>query len=109
MCTLFDICGVCEWIQKIVCFVVLLPIFGWIGKGIVLFYGQNVNIAYEIAQPGFWTPDGYFWIMGFSLIAILFGFCFGLKMLCKCFYKIMTILCCTATTDKRDDDNDLLP
>jgi hypothetical protein len=104
MCLPFDFCGLCNFIRNAFAFIVVIFVFGYIGKGLMDFYGQpNINVAQELLDPNFWIPDWTFWVMGFSFTAILFGFCFSIKYITTCLGKFIFALMCGQRKEDEDE------
>ncbi len=93
MCGIADPCGICELSRNLCCYTIIFLAFGWIGKGMYNFYGEDVDVAAEIRKGSFWTPDLIFWMMGISLLALLLGFCCFIKYIFIGFDKCFNIIC----------------
>lgn len=104
MCGLADPFGICELSRNLCCYIFLFLFFGWFGKGLYNFYGEDVDIAAELRQGSFWTPDLTFWMMGFSLLALLLGSCCFIKFIFYGLEKCFTILTKEKKSSIKDEE-----
>jgi len=104
-------CKIFEFAAGICCCLIFVVLFGYIGKGIYLYSGQEgVDVSEVVTDPNFYIPDLSFWVFGcvgvlllFCLLVIIRAILVGVF---NCTSKIVRRYCCICLCRACEDDTD---
>jgi polyferredoxin len=89
------ICKILTFISCTICFLIIIIIGGYIGKGLYLYSGKNAtDLAVVLTSSEFYVPDLTFWCIGIGFALVILIVFTALYCIAVCIFNAFKDICC---------------